>query len=181
VTTEFPDKGTREDDGPNPEDRRREESAIRYPIHSEAAKAKPRGSDLLRGFSSLQSEVELLGTNRHKAIAFLQPRFEPGFPMAAAASMSAVTASFTTLSLHKSSNSSAKATSVALPAFHGLKAAALSGASPADLHERVASQCVAASASSSGGRGVVSMVATTKQFVTTKSEETFTAAKVSGC
>jgi hypothetical protein len=74
--------------------------------------------------------------------------------MAAAASISAVTASFTTLSLQKSSASSTKATSVALPAFHGLKATALCGA---DLHARVASQCVVASASSSACRGVVAM------------------------
>ncbi|KAG0615289.1 hypothetical protein M758_5G029500 [Ceratodon purpureus] len=76
--------------------------------------------------------------------------------MAAAASISAVTASFTTLSLHKQQTCS-KATSVALPAFHGLKASTLSGGSPADLHARVASQCVVASASSSACRGVVSM------------------------
>ncbi|KAG0596957.1 hypothetical protein M758_UG298700 [Ceratodon purpureus] len=91
--------------------------------------------------------------------------------MAAAASMTAVAASLTTLSMQKSSNFS-KATSVALPAFHGLKAGAVSGA---DLHDRFVSQC--AVTSSSAGCSVVSMVATTKQFVTTKSEETFTAAK----
>lgn len=98
--------------------------------------------------------------------------------MAAAASLSAVTAS-TTLSLQRSSNSGKVTPSVvALPAFHGLKAGAVSGG---ELHARVAAQCVVASASASASRGVVSMVATptTKQFVTTKSEETFTAAKVS--
>lgn len=101
-------------------------------------------------------------------------RLTQSFPMAAAASISAVTASFTTLSsLPKSQNSSAKPTSVALPAFNGLKAGA---SSPADLTARVASQCVAASSAS---RGVVSMTAdVATKFVTKKSEETFTAAKV---
>lgn len=91
--------------------------------------------------------------------------------MAAVASISAVSASFTTLS-----NSSTKPSS-ALPAFHGLKATA-SGAS-IEFASRVASQCVAAAASSAGSRGVVAMTAdVATKFSTKKSEETFTAAKV---
>ncbi|KAG0572695.1 hypothetical protein KC19_VG117900 [Ceratodon purpureus] len=145
---------------------------IGYPIHSGFLNPKPRGFAVADSFVHLN--VDRICTSpglTTRAIPSSELRRDPGFPMAAAASMTAVATSLTTLSMQKSSNFS-KATSVALPAFHGLKAGAVPGA---DLHDRVASQC--AVMTSSAGCSVVSMVATSKQFVTTKSEETFTAAK----
>lgn len=84
------------------------------------------------------------------------------FPMSSAASISAVTASFSTLLCQKShsgSNSAARSMTVALPAFHGLKVSFPSGAPSADLRSCVAAQCAAASSgsSSSSSGGVVSM------------------------
>lgn len=70
--------------------------------------------------------------------------------MAAAASISAVTATFSTLSVAQ------QQTTAALPAFHGLKASAPLS-SDASLYARVASQCVVSSSSSVACRGVVTM------------------------
>jgi len=88
-----------------------------------------------------------------RGIPFRHIRCVATFPMAAAASISAVTASFTTLSLQHKSQPTSSTSVVALPAFHGLKATAVSDGS---LHARVASQCVVASSSVSC-RGVVTM------------------------